>query len=122
MNQLISKILKKKKYKAEVYISDDDFTAEFYSDSLSSALSWTLAGIAESYATSKNSKILTRGIYGKISKFSIFHITQGSIKICEYQTPVQKDYLFMTDAMVYVPDSIMKAVGNEKTLPIQMLK
>lgn len=122
MNHIISKILKKKKYKAEVYISDDDFTAEYYSDSLSSALSWTLSGIAESYATSKNTKSMTRGIYGKISKFSALHFTQGAIKICEYKTPTQKDYLFMTDAMVYVPDSIMRAVGNESTLPIQMLR
>ena len=102
LNSTFANLLNKKKYKAEVLITDDDFTAEFFSDSLTEVVSWTLAGIAESYATSKNTKTMTRGIYGTISKFSAFHISSNSIKIFYYVTPSQRDYLFMTDAMVYV--------------------
>ena len=118
----IAKLLKKKKYKAEVYIHDGNFTAEYYSDALNESLSWTLAGISESYVTSSNTKSLTRGIYGKISKFSLIHIADGKIKVCEYKLPSSSDYLFMTDAMVYVPDSIMNEVRRELPVPIQMLK
>ena len=67
-------------------------------------------------------KTMTRGIYGTISKFSAFHISGNSIKIFDYVTPSQRDYLFMTDAMVYVPDSIMKAMGTETGLPLKMLR
>ena len=122
VNRLISKILKKKKYKAEVYITADNFTAEYFTDSLNEALTWTLSGISESYATSNNIKSLTRGIYGKICKFSAFHFTSGSIKICEYKSPPTQDYLFMTDAMVYVPDSIMSAVRKESPTDLHLLK
>lgn len=118
---ILAKILKKKKYKAEVYISDDDFTAEYFSDSLNSTLAWTLTGLGESYVTSKNTGSMTRGIYGKICKFSLFHIHEGRIKIFEYKPPSTSDYLFMTDAMVYVPDSIMHEVKKE-CKPIDLLK
>lgn len=122
VNRLLSKILKKKKYKAEVYITADNFTAEYYSDSLNEVLSWALAGIAESYATSNNTKSMTRGIYGKICKFSTFHFADGAFKICEYKSPKPSDYLFMTDAMVYVPDSIMNAVRKELPTTLKLLK
>ena len=122
MNRILSKILKKKKYKAEVYITADDFTAEYYSDSLNEVLSWTLSGIAEGYATSNNTKSMTRGIYGKICKFSTIHVANGLIKLCEYKSPSTGDYLFMTDVMVYVPDSIINAVKKESSSPIHLLK
>ena len=122
VKNFFSKIHKKKKYKSEVYITDGNFTADFYSDSLNDSLSWVLAGIAESYATSSNTKSLTRGVYGKICKFSLFHIADGKIRICEYKLPNPVDYLFMTDAMVYVPDSIMSAVRKEAPKPIHLLK
>jgi|TARA_B110000495_G_scaffold93539_1_gene80802 hypothetical protein len=122
VNRILSKILKKKKYKAEVYIMDGDFTAEYYSDELNEVLTWTLTGIAESYATSINTKSITRGIFGKICTFSTIHINSGSLKICEYKYPKPEDYLFMTDAMVYVPDSIMRAVRKELPGPFPLLK
>lgn len=122
VKNLFSKLHNQKKYKSEVYITDGNFTADFYSDSLNDSLSWVLAGIAESYATSSNTNSLTRGVYGKISQFSLFHIANGKIRICEYKLPNTTDYLFMTDAMVYVPDSIMRAVKKELPHPITMLK
>ena len=121
VKKFISKLLKKTKYKAEVYISDDDFTAEYFSDSLNEVLSWTLTGIGESYVTSKNTSTMTRGVYGKICKFSLFHVQGGRIKVFEYKSPQPSDYLFMTDAMVYVPDSIMHEVKKEH-IPIDLLK
>lgn len=122
VKDILSKILKKKKYKAEVYITADNFTAEYYSDSLNEALTWTLSGIAESYATSNNTKSATRGVFGKIGKFSALHFSSGTLKICEYKFPPTQDYLFMTDAMVYVPDSIMSAVRKESPIDLHLLK
>tara|TARA_B100001057_G_scaffold282101_1_gene282436 strand:- start:699 stop:1070 length:372 start_codon:yes stop_codon:yes gene_type:complete len=122
IKKLIASLLKRKLYKAEVLITDEDFTAEFYSDSLNECVTWILAGISESFATSNNKKSMTRGIYGRVSKFSILNFDKNTIKINEYKEPPSREYLFMTDAMVYVPDSIMRKVGNESTLPIQMLK
>ena len=122
IKKLIASLLKRKLYKAEVLITDDNFTAEFYSDSLNECVTWILSGISESFATSNNKKSMTRGIYGRVSKFSILNFDNNTIKINEYKEPPSREYLFMTDAMVYVPDSIMRKVGNESTLPIQMLK
>ena len=122
MKALLLKILKKKKYKSEVVLTDDHFTAEYYSDSINNSLSWTLSGISESFATSNNLKSLTRGIYGRICTFSIIHIKNGKIKIFEYKEPTSSDYLFMTDAMVHVPESIMSEVRREVPAPIFMTK
>ena len=122
IKKLIASLLKRKLYKAEVLITDDNFTAEFYSDSLNECVTWILFGISESFATSNNKKSMTRGIYGRVSKFSILNFDNNTIKINEYKEPPSREYLFMTDAIVYVPDSIMRKVGNESTLPIQMLK
>ena len=122
LNSTFANLLNKKKYKAEVLITNDNFTAEFFSDSLTEVVSWTLAGIAESYATSDNTKTMTRGIYGTISKFSAIHISGKTIKIFDYKTPSQRDYLFMTDAMVYVPDSIMRNLGTDHGLPLKILR
>ena len=122
IKKLIASLLKRKLYKAEVLITDDNFTAEFYSDSLNECVTWILSGISESFATSNNKKSMTRGIYGRVSKFSILNFDNNTIKINEYKEPPSREYLFMTDAIVYVPDSIMRKVGNESTLPIQMLK
>ncbi len=114
-------LFKKKLYKAEIHISDDNFTAEYYSDSLSLALKWVIAGLTESYATSTNTKSMTRGIYGMISKYKFIHISNGKIKIGEYKNPSTIDYLFMTDAMVYVPDSIVKQIKSED-IPAEIFK
>lgn len=113
MSSLLSKFLNKKKFKAEVHISDDNFTADFYTDSLSDAIKWTIMGLTESYATSNNKKSTTRGIHGKISKLSIFQFDKSSLKFFEYKQPRPVDYLYMTDAMLYVPESILRELKNE---------
>ena len=122
IKKLIASLMQRKLYKAEVLITDDDFIAEFYSDSLNECLMWVLSGISESFTTSNNTKTITKGIYGRISKFSFVHLSKNKLKINEYKIPSQQEYLFMTEAMVYVPDSIMKKVRNESPLPITMLK
>ncbi len=121
MNKLIAKAFNKKMYKAEIYISDDNFTAEYYSDSLSMSLKWVIAGLTESYSTSTNTKSMTRGVYGTISKYTLLHISDGKLKIGEYKYPKTIDYLFMTDAMVYVPDSIVKQIKSED-IPAEIFK
>ena len=60
----IASLMQRKLYKAEVLITDDDFIAEFYSDSLNECLMWVLSGISESFTTSNNTKTITKGIYG----------------------------------------------------------
>lgn len=117
----MAKMFNKKYYKAEIHITDDDFTAEYYSDSLTLCLKWIIAGLTESYATSNNLKSMTRGIYGKISKYKFIHLTDNRLKINEYKSPSSVDYLFMTDAMVYVPDSIIKQMRNED-IPEEIFK
>ena len=87
MKNLFLKFLNKKKYKAEVFIVSDNFTAEFYSDSLSDALNWILAGLTESFATSDNYNSITRGVYGRICDFSIVHLDDSSLKLFEYRPP-----------------------------------
>lgn len=121
VKSVLKKILKKKSYKAEIHISDDDFVAEYYSDSLTLCLKWIIAGLSETYATSDNRKSLTRGIYGHISTLSLFHLQDGVLKIGEYKKPRSVDYLFMTDAMVYVPDSIMRKI-KEEDIPSEIFK
>ena len=121
MNKMFANLFKKRLYKSEIFITDDDFTAEYYSESLSMSLKWILSGLNESYATSENRKSMTRGIYGKISKFSFIHFDEGKLKFCEYKSPKTIDYLFMTDAMVYVPDSIVKQIKSED-IPVEIFK
>lgn len=120
MSSLLSKFLNKKKFKAEVHISDDNFTADFYTDSLSDAIKWTIMGLTESYATSTNKKSTTRGIHGKISKLSIFHLDKNSLKFFEYKQPRSVDYLYMTDAMLYVPESILRELKSEN-IPVDYM-
>ena len=43
------------------------------------------------------------------------------LKIGEYKYPKTIDYLFMTDAMVYVPDSIVKQIKSED-IPAEIFK
>ena len=113
MKNLVLKFLDKKKYKAEVFILSDNFTAEFYSDSLNDALNWILAGLTESFATSDNYSSITRGVYGRICDFSVIHLDDNSLKLFEYRPPNKVDYMFMTDSVVFVPDSIMNQVRKE---------
>lgn len=120
MKNLLFKILNKKRFKAEVHISEDDFTAELYTNSLSEAIKWTIVGLTESYATSNNKKSVTRGIHGKISKLSLVQFDKSSLKLFEYKQPKTVDYLYMTDAMLYVPESILRELKKEN-IPVEYM-
>ena len=114
IKKLLAKLFGKKLYKAEVIITEDGFTAEYYSDTLGKCLSWTLAGLNEARVTSDSNLIHTKGIYGRLMPLKVINITSNSIGVMSYKTPVTEDYLFMTDEMIHVPESIMKIVRKEE--------
>jgi hypothetical protein len=115
IKRYLSKLFKKKLYKAEIIITSDDFIAEYYADTLSACLSWTLNGLQETRSSITESKLsYTKGVYGRIMPLKVISITQSSISILSYKKPVTEDYLFMTDTMIHVPDSIMKIVRKEE--------
>lgn len=114
--RIISKLFKKKLYKAEVVITNDEFIAEYHSDSLAECLNWTLVGLKESRHTSNYTKSasLTNGVYGRIMPFKVFNISKNSVGILSYKRPITEDYLFMTDKLVHIPESIIKKIGKEE--------
>ena len=115
VKRFLSKLLNKPLYKAEVIITSDDFIAEYHNDTITSCLSWTLAGLKETRTTSTESKLsFTKGIYGRIMPLKVFSFNKNSIGFMSYKKPVTEDYLFMTDQMVHVPESIMKYVRKEE--------
>lgn len=114
IKRLLAKLFGKKLYKAEIIITEDEFTAVYYADTLSKCLSWTLAGLQEARNTSDSKLMHTKGIYGRLMPLKVVSITQSSIGIMSYKKPVTEDYLFMTDEMVHVPESIMKIVRKEE--------
>ena len=114
IKRLLAKLFGKKLYKAEVIITDDDFTAEYYADTLGKCLSWALAGLYEARSTSDSKLMHTKGIYGRLMPLKVISVTSNSIRIMSYKKPVTEDYLFMTDEMVHVPESIMKIVRKEE--------
>ena len=57
VKRFLSKLLNKPLYKAEVIITSDDFIAEYHNDTITSCLSWTLAGLKETRTTSTESKL-----------------------------------------------------------------
>ena len=114
IKRLLAKLFGKKLYKAEVIITDDEFTAEYYADTLGQCLTWTLVGLQEARVTSNSKLSHTKGVYGRLMPLKIINITSKSIGIMSYKTPVTEDYLFMTDEMVHVPDSVMKIVRKEE--------
>tara|TARA_A100001037_G_scaffold160116_1_gene144298 strand:- start:27832 stop:28206 length:375 start_codon:yes stop_codon:yes gene_type:complete len=123
IKRYLAKIFKKKLYKAEIIIVEDDFIAEHYADTLSACLSWTLVGLQEARSTATKSKLShTKGIYGRLMPLKVISVTQKSIGFMSYKKPVVEDYLFMTDSMVHVPDSIMKVVRKEEPDLIAKLK
>jgi hypothetical protein len=114
IKRLLAKLFGKKLYKAEVIITDDEFTAEYYADTLGQCLGWTLAGLQEARITSNSKLSHTKGVYGRLMPLKILNITSKSIGVMSYKKPVTEDYLFMTDEMVHVPESIMKIVRKEE--------
>ena len=114
IKRLLAKLFGKKLYKAEVIITDDEFTAEYYANTLGQCLSWTLVGLQEARSTSNSKLSHTKGIYGRLMPLKIINISSKSIGIMSYKRPISEDYLFMTDEMVHVPESIMKIVRKEE--------
>lgn len=115
VKRFLSKLLNKPLYKAEVIITSDDFIAEYHSDTISSCLSWTLVGLQETRSTSTELKLsFTKGIYGRIMPLKVFSFNKNSIGFMSYKKPATEDYLFMTDQMIHVPESIMKHVRKEE--------
>lgn len=111
----LSKLFKKKLYKAEIIITSDDFIAEYYADTLSACLNWTLVGLQESRSSVTESKLsYTKGVYGRIMPLKVIDITQNSVGLFTYKKPVTEDYLFMTETMIHIPESIMKIVRKEE--------
>jgi len=110
----LSKILTgKPKYKAEIYIAESQFTAEFSSDSLRDCLNWIMAGLTELYATTKESASITKGNYGSIRKLSLFNIKNGVLSINQYHKPGAQEHIYMTDTMLYIPDSVLSEIRKE---------
>lgn len=115
IKRLLAKIFRKKLYKAEVLLIEDDFTAEYHSDKLSKCLAWTLNGLQEARSTNDESKMsYTKGIYGRIMPLKIVNITQSSVGVLSYKKPCSEDYLFMTDTMIHVPESVLKIARKEE--------
>jgi hypothetical protein len=133
LNNITSKLFKKKKFKSEVIILKDDFVAEYYTDSLKSALEWVLHGIYEAryvgdeverlslnefeeIKSEKNNQFdlsLTSGIYGRILPYKFCSIKQSKLTLLDYQKPKTDEHIFMTDTLIHVPETIMKQVQTE---------
>jgi hypothetical protein len=114
IKRLLAKLFGKKLYKAEIILTEDNFTAEYYANTLNQCLSWTLVGLQEARVTSNSKLSHTKGVYGRLMPLRIINITSNSIGIMSYKRPCTEDYLFMTDEMVHVPESIMKIVRKEE--------
>ena len=116
MKKILAKLFKKKLYKAEVIMTEDNFTAEFYSDSVNKCLEWILIGLHESVYTGNGASnfTLTKGIYGKLSPLKVWQLNPGSIKLMSYKEMTHADYMYMTDRMVYIPENILSLAKLEK--------
>ena len=117
MKKILAKLFIKKLYKAEMVMTEDKFTAEYYSDSVNKCLEWILVGLHESVYTSGNNNsnfTLTKGIYGKLSPLKVYQLNPGSIKLMSYKEMDHTDYMYMTDRMVYIPENILSLAKLEK--------
>jgi hypothetical protein len=116
MKKLLAKIFKKKLYKAEVVMTEDNFTAEYYSNSVNKCLEWILVGLHESvYIGDRTSNFtLTKGVYGKLSPLKVWQVNPGSVKIMSYKEMDHTDYMYMTDRMVFIPENILSLAKLEK--------
>ena len=115
IKRLLAKVFRKKLYKAEVLMVEDDFVAEYHSDKLGSCLAWTLNGLQEVRSTTTDSKLThTKGAYGRIMPLKVVNVSQSSIGLMSYKKPCSEDYLFMTDTMIHVPESVLKIARKEE--------
>jgi len=115
ITRVLAKLFGKKMYKAEVLLVEDNFTAEYHSDKLGECLAWTLSGLHEAHSTNAASKMShTKGVYGRIMPLKVVNVSQSSIGIMSYKRPCTEDYLFMTDTMVHVPESVLKIARKEE--------
>jgi hypothetical protein len=109
LTSFIAKLLGKKLYRAEVIIESGTFTATHHSDSITEVLQWALHGIHEAYGTEPNKKgSVTHGVFGKICQFKLINVTQKSFGILCYSKPKNEDIMFMTNQMIYIPETILK--------------
>ena len=116
--QIIAKLLKKTLYKSQITIIGDNFVAEYHNDSLLESLKWTLHGIHEANATQPKDHpkraSATNGIFGQICEFKILNVTKSSIGMCSYAKPKNKDIMFMTEQMVYIPEKILTTLKKQE--------
>ena len=110
----IANLLGKSLYRSKVIISKEDFTATHDSNCILDSLKWTLHGIHEAVIGSHNTLSITGGVYGQICEFKIINITKKSIGFFCYSTPKTEDTLFMTNNMVYIPETILKMTKASK--------
>jgi len=115
MKKILAKLFKKKLYKAEVVMTEDNFTAEYYSNSVNQCLEWILIGLHESVYTSNHSNFtLTKGVYGKILPLKVYQVTTGAIKLMSYKEMDSTEFMYMTDRMVFIPENILSLAKLEK--------
>jgi hypothetical protein len=116
MKKLLAKIFKKKLYKAEVIMTKEKFTAEYYSDSVNKCLEWILVGLHESVYGQPNDNefTMTKGVYGKLLPLKVCQVNQGSIKLMTYKEIDHSDYMYMTERMVFIPENILSLAKLEK--------
>ena len=116
MKKLLAKIFKRKLYKAEVIMTEDNFTAEYYSNSINKCLEWILIGLHESVYTGNGASNfpVTKGVYGRLLPLKICQVNAGSIRLMSYKEMDHKDYMYMTDRMVYIPEYIL-SLGKLET-------
>jgi hypothetical protein len=120
--KLIAKLLKKKLYKSNVHLTDEEFTANYYSNCILSSLKWTLHGIYESSNFRSSDMGSKKYIYGQICEFKILSINNGSIVFFDYTKPRSDDFLFMSNNMVYIPENILKIAKKSKLHVSDFLK
>ena len=109
IKKFIARILKKPIYRSSVIIVDDNFTATFDSDCIFKSIKWVLHGINESAIINKKENT---NVFGKISEFKILSFTKTSIGFLCYTKPKPSDFLFMSNNMIYIPETILNIAKN----------
>lgn len=117
IESIIRKVLKKKKYKAEIYIENEDFTATFYSDTYKKAVDWIFSGIHESNTienkTDMENNILK--IKGFISKFKLLHKTnKNTLIVFDYAKGSDDEAVVLSSSKLFIPNSILNNITNLK--------
>lgn len=115
IESIIRKVFKKKQYKAELYIENDDFTATFYSDTYQKAVDWIFAGIHESNAIENKTDVEKNflKIKGFISKFKLLHKTnKNTLVVFDYDKGSDDDAVVLSCSKLFIPNSILNNITN----------